>query len=210
MTRRGGFTLLEILVAIAILAIIVIIVSQIFGQSRAAWESGHRKTGANMEARACITLMAEELSRAVADSVLTTEPPAGFGRKLNMAHNSTILGFWTVGGGERNQRQVQYILYQLVGGKIRRQCIRPYADLAHVYPTLNAGAPDAAFVDMIDDVEDLRFYMSDGVSHTTNLPAWVGIEIRMRKGSSYSAIRVSSDGPDGISGNADDIKSWVD
>lgn len=207
MTSRSGFTLLEILVAIAILAIIVIIVSQIFGQSRAAWESGHRKTAANMEARACLALMCDELSRAVADPVLTTEPP---GRKLNMAHNSTILGFWTLGGGEANQRQVQYVMYQLQGAKIRRQCVRPYADTAHVYPTLNAGAPDAAFVDMIDDVEDLRFYMSDSASHTTNLPAWVGIEIRMRKGSSYSSIRVSSDGPDGVSGNADDVKSWED
>ena len=49
--KRSGLTLIELLVAMSILAIIVLAVAQIFQQSTVAWESGYRRTRTAMVRR---------------------------------------------------------------------------------------------------------------------------------------------------------------
>ena len=53
MARRGtsGFTLLEILVAMAILMVLVLMMSTLFHQSTIAWDSGLRQAEMSMQAR---------------------------------------------------------------------------------------------------------------------------------------------------------------
>jgi prepilin-type N-terminal cleavage/methylation domain-containing protein len=62
----GGFTLVELLVAMAILSIIVIICGRLFQQASAAWETGVRRAERNIIGRNLADFIAGDLSRAVA------------------------------------------------------------------------------------------------------------------------------------------------
>lgn len=60
-----GFTLLELLVAMAILLIIVMICAQLFQQARQVVDAGTRRSEMNMKGRAVADFMAQELSLAI-------------------------------------------------------------------------------------------------------------------------------------------------
>lgn len=64
---RSGFTLLELLTGLAILAIMVLFLAQIFTQSTKSWERGTTQVLRNAAARAALEMLAGELELAVAD-----------------------------------------------------------------------------------------------------------------------------------------------
>lgn len=64
---RRGFTLVEILVAMAVLAIIMLMMVRIFSDSTKAFDLGIKQAEHNMESRAIMDFMIRELSHAVAD-----------------------------------------------------------------------------------------------------------------------------------------------
>ena len=196
---QRGFTLLEILVAMAILAIIILMLSQVFHQSRVAWDTGTRKTELNMEGRAVISLMAQELAQAVADG------SRGYYTN-DIQNNDDKIVFWTFGTATNGQRVARWINYSYssTDKQVTRRCdmldmtTGPYPKRIVV-----GGLPPP----LADNVENLVFRTSDGQPHSTNLPAWVDIELSLGKKSGYSLIQISSDGPDGVQSTSDDIKS---
>lgn len=195
--NRRGFTLLEILVAMGILAIIILIVSGIFHQSRMAFDSGVRKTELNMEGRSAMNLMASELSRAVADGANS------YYTNVISAGGSTIK-FWTMGMTTNGGRVASYVTYKLLlsGGELVRY-VEP-VNLQLPYPSRTLGGLD---VPLAENVTKLYFKPSDASSHTTNLPVYFDIELEMSKGSQFSSIRAWSDGPSSNTA-ADNINSW--
>ena len=64
--RQQGFTLIEMLVAMAILGIIVIICGRIFEQSNIAWNTGTKKAELNMVGRGLADFIVQDVSRCVA------------------------------------------------------------------------------------------------------------------------------------------------
>jgi len=64
----GGFTLIEILVSLAILGMIVVAVARLFEESTVAWDSGWRRAEVMMTGRAIVDFVAREASVAVDDS----------------------------------------------------------------------------------------------------------------------------------------------
>jgi prepilin-type N-terminal cleavage/methylation domain-containing protein len=64
-SRAQAFTLIELLVSMAILMIIVAIVSQFFQQAQMSWDSGTRKAEMNLNGRAVVDFMAQEIGQAV-------------------------------------------------------------------------------------------------------------------------------------------------
>lgn len=191
--NRRGFTLLEILVAMAILAIIILIVSGIFHQSRIAFDAGVRKTDLNMEGRAALDLMASELSRAVAEgnSYYTNDIRPG----------GSDISFWTMGMATNGERVASYVTYKMSGTELVRKFERASPLLP--YPERIAGGD----VPLAENVARLFFTTSDGASHTTNLPVYIDVELELSKGTRYSTIRAWSDGPS-LSTPADNINSW--
>jgi len=67
---RGGFTLIEILVSLAILGMIVVAVARLFEESTVAWDSGWRRAEVMMTGRAVVDFVAQETSLAIDDSPL--------------------------------------------------------------------------------------------------------------------------------------------
>jgi prepilin-type N-terminal cleavage/methylation domain-containing protein len=66
---RAAFTLIEVLVAMTVLAIMILMVANIFQSSSASWNIGTQKADMNTAARAALDFMARELESAVAGPV---------------------------------------------------------------------------------------------------------------------------------------------
>ena len=69
--QASGFTLLELLAAIAILSIIVLMIAAIFAESDKAWNVGTGRATNTTEGRAALGVVARDLELAVADNILT-------------------------------------------------------------------------------------------------------------------------------------------
>lgn len=63
--RRGGFSLIEVMVATAILMVIVLMIGGVFRQSSSAWDVGYARAEGGMIVRGVIGSIQRELSRAV-------------------------------------------------------------------------------------------------------------------------------------------------
>ena len=61
---RGGFTLLEVLVSIAILAMLMVLVAAIFNSSSRLWKSAETKVSAFQSARAAVETISRRLGQA--------------------------------------------------------------------------------------------------------------------------------------------------
>ncbi len=84
---RAGFTLVEIMVAMSVLAVLVMMIGNIFQQVSDSWNIGTQSADANTAARAALNFMAQELSQAVAGPI---EAAPGI--------NATYIEFSVLGG----------------------------------------------------------------------------------------------------------------
>lgn len=66
--RRAAFTLVELLAAMAVLAIMLLMFANIFASSGKAWSSGTRRTEQNMNGRAVLEYMCKEISQSIVGS----------------------------------------------------------------------------------------------------------------------------------------------
>ncbi len=64
--RTRGYTLIELLVALAILGVIVVICGRIFQQANVSWNIGSQKAEINMIGRSVADFIAQDISRCVA------------------------------------------------------------------------------------------------------------------------------------------------
>lgn len=70
-SSRGGFSLLEILVAMAVLTFIVLMMSMVFQQSADIWNSATQRVGLDMAGRGIIAQIQEDMAMAVPASNYT-------------------------------------------------------------------------------------------------------------------------------------------
>jgi prepilin-type N-terminal cleavage/methylation domain-containing protein len=189
--RRQGFTLLEILVAMSILVVIVLLLTQMFHQSSIAWDSGMRKVDLNMETRAVLSAMTLELTQAVGDDVL----------QLNMTDDSTEVLFHTLKKPTSTNRAVERVFYQWSGDGLLRQTrkIQPQAAYATLLPSQQST--------FLTNVVDVRFKVPVGGPYITNLPPWLDVLVVTRREGESRMVTVKSCGRDGISGTEDDIST---
>ena len=79
---RGGFTLLEVLVSIAILAMLMVLVAAIFNSSSRLWKSAETKVSAFQSARAAVETISRRLGQATLNSYIDYDRDAS-GNILN-------------------------------------------------------------------------------------------------------------------------------
>jgi len=115
--RSAGFSLIEVLSAMAILSIIVLLVARLFADSTQTWKVGSRRVDQDFNARAALELIGRQLTMAMVDTVLTMRVQSGpndfFG---NPSHRVTFASF-DQRAEIRNQmpyRDVQQVQYRLV------------------------------------------------------------------------------------------------
>ncbi|MBT3294135.1 MAG: prepilin-type N-terminal cleavage/methylation domain-containing protein [Verrucomicrobia bacterium] len=123
--KRSGLTLIELLVAMSILAIIVLAVAQLFQQSTVAWESGYRRTRTAMVARAILGYVAADISLAAWGGDVT-EPTSGSGFSFYALDGTNLL---------------EQISYSTGGGDVVRNSVPLYESV----PALSVEAMSATF-----------------------------------------------------------------
>lgn len=112
-----GFSLIEVLAAMAVLSLIVLMISKMFVDTNAAWQIGTRKVDQDTQGRTALEWMTRELATAMADGVLTLR--TGPGRVDFYGQASTLITFTTLnhrpeyrsGNPYREVQQVRYYLY---------------------------------------------------------------------------------------------------
>jgi len=214
---RTAFTLIEVMVAVSIMAILVVIMSAIFHQSSVAWDSGTGRMKANVTARAVLNLMEGELSHAVTDSrmkmnigLMTKEP------------GSPTIWFWALTGeADTTNRMLRKISYVRSGDAILRKLWKVDAKTAYsnaIDGTAGA-APDHEAV-LATNVQEVYFqgWPGDESFETrSSLPGGVKIRLAIGRADRVSNLAAWSAGPDGMTNpdkpkgkdeNADDIGSW--
>ncbi len=72
-TGRRAFTLVELLAAMAVFALIMLMLGSILSGSMRTWSTGERNVQNNTTARAVLDLLSRDISQAVADGRLTME-----------------------------------------------------------------------------------------------------------------------------------------
>lgn len=82
----SGFTLIEILAAMAVLVFLVLMLTQVYTEGANAWKAGSRSTYRNMHARAVMDFMARELSMAAFER--GNDPAKNF---LSMGYNANAM-----------------------------------------------------------------------------------------------------------------------
>lgn len=199
---KSGFTLVEILVATAILVIIVLIISTVFHQSSLAWDAGTRKAEGGMTARAVLGFMAREMSAAVADTNILTESLTIEG--LGESRNEII--FITLAeepdSGKHIARRITYDLDS--ENVIWRECAEP--DPWGVY---GEWEPNPTRLMLITNVCNLRFYAAGGGrGYQGSLPEYVRIVMGVYRSDDVSGVGALSSGPNRTFGDSDDIESW--
>ncbi len=107
--NKRGFTLVEMLVSMAILAMIVMLMSRIFADGTSAYRHGMKTSDQNLQGRVILDFIARELKQAIVDDnlilrVQSSDNPYGTGL-------GDWISFATLGGEEEGQREARLIRY---------------------------------------------------------------------------------------------------
>ncbi len=70
-SRKGGFTLLELLAAMGVLVLVVMMMSRVFTDTTRMWNLGTKRIVEAQEARAVMNFLVQEISTAMADSLIS-------------------------------------------------------------------------------------------------------------------------------------------
>ncbi len=228
-SRRRGFSLIEILVAMTILTVIVLVVSAIFQQTSLAWTIGLRRAEAQSSIRAVVGALSRDLTMVVDPTQFTIGPAqadtslqdsaltSGMveGATGNLSGNS--LDFWILRPANTSSvklddsnvagRELVHVTYSLGGGGATRTEETYDQDgesIGSNSKTTNFDLGDGGVT-----VEDLGV-TSSGFSSFYDVP---GMQIKIRPARPLDVndyeIAVGSKGPDRQWGTDDDIRPWV-
>jgi len=214
---RRAFTLIEIMVAVAVLAMLVMIMSTIYHQSSLAWDSGAGRMKANVTARAVLNLIEGELQHAVADDLLNIQVNTRGKSYPEESRGHSMIRFWTAGGdasaSERLVRWIEYSRDAETAMVWRREWRLPadqlYADAIQDKITGEADSEVA----LATNVAHLNFQgwpeLDAGlIPPLSELPRGVRIKLEIDRSDRISDLAAYSYGPDGREGTEDDIGSW--
>lgn len=127
---RHGFSLIEVLAAMTILAIIVLMVARIFADSSMTWKVGSRRVDQDVNARASLELIGRQLTMAMVDEVITMRVQQGdkdiygdFSDMVSFAsldQRAEIRNYRPPGGAKvptpyRDLQQIRYLLLEPPG-----------------------------------------------------------------------------------------------
>lgn len=200
---RGGFSLIEILVATTILVILVLVMSSIFHQSSVAWDGGVRKTENNLMARALLGFMSRELSQAVMD------PDIFSGDTLITEGDNKITFVTFADTNSASRRLVRKITYELIETGVHKGQVKRSEQKHKVAVNTDYGDGWVTATEnyLGKNVEDLSFYTSGATNYSEQLPAWIRIELSVSRSADVSGIGALCAGPDKQFDTDDDINS---
>lgn len=194
-STSAGFSLIEVLVATALLVMIVSMIGFVFRQSTMTWDSGIRRAEGSTQVRAVVGAIARDL-RAAVDA-------REFGQ--TQSFSDTSLKFVALLEPKNKTKQRVPTLVTYTGGDtVRRKTQR----LKCSGGSWSAGTgEDSVLMEKTsaDCAVDITFDTNGGYESSDGLPAYVSIYAELITEESFSGLTVRSYGRDGIEGNRDDI-----
>lgn len=121
--KKAGFSLVEILIATSILLVIVMMVSMVFQQQSAAFQSGEDRVKGQAAIRNVVGMMVRDLSLAVDSSSISNAPARNEFRSNSIKFLAMTgeAGVNMEGKDEKDGAVLQYISYTFSSKKVKRE-----------------------------------------------------------------------------------------
>lgn len=187
--RKEGFTLIEVLVATAVMAIMIVMLGGVFQQASSSWDSGYVRAEGGMAVRAVAGALTRDLATAVDGRRYGMSTPLS----LSPGENGTGLTFWRLRDGAKDGNDVEKVTYDSKGDRNGKALFGQ-----------NSGAFDPPSFTYYagPDTTSLRSYESDSDFSEDNGVVWripyVKVRCELTRRGTFSGLRVRSGGRDGV------------
>ena len=203
--RRGGFTLIEVMVATAVMLIMVVMIGALFRQASSSWDSGYATAEGGMAVRSVIGALTRDLATAIDGRIYGLKKPV----EVEGTSVELICYKPATGNGSNYQREIHRIKYN-GGSSVSRtdSVLTGKSSWTRVgSSTIYAGGTGANgakctfhAAEPIDEYA-LRGYERKAPAFKDSL-AWeipsVKVRIELTRTGSFSGLTVISHGPDGL------------
>lgn len=205
---KSGFSLIEVMVATAILMIIVVMIGNIFRQSSSAWETGYSKAEGAMGVRSVLGLIQKELSTAVNGKEF------GLNSAVDVTPSKiTFYCFKKIAG--TGERELHKVTYNISGNEVKRQDIlcKPDGSKFKDLPDSTIYSETAAVASKNNSSIKFNFKQASSTSTDSSYVGddlswdipYVVVSATVTRNGSFSAVEARSAGPDGELKTEDDI-----
>lgn len=201
--KKAGFSLIEILIATSILLVIVVMVSMVFQQQSAAFQSGETRVKGQAAVRNSIGMVMRDLALAVDSADYSGLPANSFsGSSLKFLATTGEAGVAPDGTSVDGIVSLQSINYTVSGGIVKRNVkgIKTDGDRLSVYDDHDS---DSELNSSVNRLKSMKFSKSSGGSAT--FPDFVTIVAEYEGADSAFSVRGQSAGKDGRWNTKDDI-----
>ena len=203
--RRGGFTLIEVMVATAVMLIMVVMIGALFRQASSSWDSGYATAEGGMAVRSVIGALTRDLATAIDGRIYGLDKPV----KVDGSSVELICYKPAKASGGTYRREIHRIKYD-GGPSVRRtdsvligNAWKPVGKPSTIYAGgTGANGAKCTFraADPIDEYK-LRSYERKAPAFKDSL-AWeipsVKVRVELTRTGSFSGLTVISHGPDGL------------
>lgn len=198
MAGTKGFSLIELLAATVILIGIVLIMSNIFHQSSVAWDAGLRRTDGGLMARSVLSLIAKDISTAVAPTnYLAISYPSITYDVPEIQDGDDKITLVTLNENPSNafERAALKVCYECTGSTLTRESWHMAFNGSEGYGHWESDA--GGRTPLATNVVGLVF-RTPSHEYFGTLPPWIKVQMTIRRGAEISGVRAYSSGPNKV------------
>lgn len=205
--KKNGFSLIEVLISTAILLVIVVMVSMVFQQQSAAFQSGEDRVKGQAVLRNVIGMITHDLALAVNPAEYE-----GLDRVAKMSISGTTLTFWALTGevgadaeGKANAEAAALQLIKYSGGSVITREAQSYASNGNGGWKTVGGKSRSQLNNSDTPFRDVEYVPTPSITTDRPFPSNVVIRASYAGKSGASSVSGQSAGPDKRWDTDDDI-----
>lgn len=218
--RQAGFSMIEVLVASAILTMIVMMMGMLFQQTSAAWRTGSKRSDGFTQVRSLIGAIQRDASQAVDQYGAEKAWDAGGKGNIfsqNQSFNSSRLIFYTLSGTNRGLSKVSYetdgtrTQWELFssGSSWAWREVAKNNVMKSIKKQANANTPSVDVSFRLPTNRKIKNpYDLSGNAQSKCLPLYLTIDARVISSGYALEVGAASAGPDRQWNTKDDITTW--
>ncbi len=212
MSRSPGFTLIEVLVATAVMAVMVVMIGGLFQQASSSWDAGYIRAEGGMAVRAVVGALTRDVATAVDGRRFGLNAPVE-------VSGSSITLYRLAPGAVGGSRDIVKVVY--TGGSTVKRTVGSSSSTIYSGGTGSNGAkftfsagpePDGTEETAVARPYEKRYYDASGGSKASDFPSevlwnvpYVKVRCELTRSGTFSGLTVRSIGRDGEEGSQDDI-----
>lgn len=213
--NKSGFSMIEMLVAAAIMVVLVMMLSMLFQGTSVSWRIGVRRAEAYTRLRSAIGAIQRDASAAVPESSIPQEIRSMLGGSQSFNGRLAFYTLTGTGSGTDNQtdkavRSPTFVTYDSSGERTEKKLWGNNGALATIKGNVldfESGSSSAA--QLGTQIEGIESGPVPPGAPPGALPLYIKIRARVAARGSSLEIGAASAGPDKAWGTKDDICTWV-